>query len=128
MNYPLLEVIWSMVVFFGWILWIWLLIVVYSDVFRRQDIGGWAKTGWVVLTLVLPFLGVFSYLITQGRGMELRSAERARAQRAAMDDYVRSVVATSSNGADELVKAKGLLDSGAITSDEYEVMKRKVLA
>jgi hypothetical protein len=95
MNYPLLNVIWSMTVFFCWILWIWLLIVVYTDVFRRQDIGGWAKTGWVVFTLFLPFLGVFTYLVTQGRGMGERSAERARTQQAAMDEYVRSVAATS---------------------------------
>ncbi|SFL15105.1 SHOCT domain-containing protein [Geodermatophilus ruber] len=144
MDYPLLDVMWSMFVFFGWILWIWLLIVVYTDVFRRQDIGGWAKAGWVVLTLFLPLIGVFVYLITQGRSMGERNEAQARAQRAAMDDYIRSVAgtgetapgttpasrATPSNGdgADQLMKAKSLLDSGAITADEYEVMKRRLLS
>ncbi|RFU22028.1 SHOCT domain-containing protein [Geodermatophilus marinus] len=134
MDYPLLEVIWSMIVFFSWILWIWLLIVVYTDVFRRRDIGAGAKTGWVLLTLFLPFIGVFAYLVTQGRGMGERAEEQARRHQAAMDDYIRSVAAGSSggsaagaNGVDQLARAKQLLDSGALTESEFEQMKRKVL-
>jgi hypothetical protein len=128
MNYPLLDVMWSMVVFFSWILWLWLLIVVYTDMFRRPDIGGWAKTAWVVVTLLFPFIGVFAYLITQGRGMGERREQLVRAQRAAMDHHIRSVAASSSNGADELAKAQDLLDRGVITGEEYATMKRKVLA
>ena len=97
-GYPLLDLMWTMCIFFGWILWFWLLIAVYSDVFRRKDIGAGAKTLWVVFTLVLPFLGALTYLITQGRSMAERGEQRAQAQRAAMDDYVRSV-AVSGNGA-----------------------------
>jgi len=139
-GYPLLDLMWTMCIFFGWILWFWLLIAVYSDVFRRKDIGAGAKTLWVVFTLVLPFLGALTYLITQGRSMAERGEQRAQAQRAAMDDYVRSV-AVSGNGAagngnavshespaDQLVAAKNLLDSGGITPAEYEDLKRKVLA
>lgn len=132
-SYPLLSVVWTMFVFFGWILWFWLLIMVYTDMFRRRDIGGGAKTLWVIFTLLVPFIGVLTYLITQGRSMGERREQEAQRQRSAMDEYVRSVAATStngsgSNGADQIVKAKSLLDSGAITADEYDAMKRKVLA
>src|SRR5947209_16857903 len=116
-DYPLLNLIWSMLVFFSWILWIWLLVVVYTDLFRRRDLGGLGKTGWVVFTLVLPFIGVFCYLITQGRSMAERREREMGEQRAAMDDYVRSVAATSPNGGDQLAKAKDLVDSGAITPE-----------
>jgi hypothetical protein len=128
MNYPLLNVMWSMFVFFSWILWIWLLISVYTDMFRRPDLGGGAKTVWVVVTLFLPFIGVFAYLITQGRGMGERREQQVAAQRAAVDDHIRTVAASSANSADELAKAQALLDNGAITGDEYATMKRKVLA
>ena len=128
MDYPLLNVMWSMFVFFSWILWIWLLISVYTDMFRRPDLGGGAKTVWVVVTLFLPFIGVFAYLITQGRGMGERREQQVAAQRAAVDDHIRTVAASSANSADELAKAQALLDNGAITGDEYATMKRKVLA
>ena len=132
-SYPLLSLVWTMFVFFSWILWFWLLIMVYTDMFRRKDIGGGAKTLWVIFTLLVPFIGVLTYLITQGRSMGERREQEAERQRSAMDEYVRSVAATStngsgSNGADQIVKAKSLLDSGAITADEYDAMKRKVLA
>ena len=131
-GYPLMGVFWSMLVFFFWILWFWLLITVYSDLFRRRDVGGLAKTGWVVLTLFVPYIGVLIYLIAQGRGMAERRVEEAQMQRAATDEYVRSVVASSPanghNGAEQLTQARALLDSGAITPEEFEQLKRKVLA
>lgn len=127
-SYPLLDVMWTMLVLFGWILWFWFLFTVYGDLFRRRDIGGWGKTGWVVLTLFLPFIGVLIYMIVEGRAMAERSAEQAQQQRAALDEYVRSVAATSDDGAAQLGKAKELLDSGAITTEEYEALKHKVLA
>jgi len=130
-SYPLLNVMWTMLVFFCWILWFWLLFMVYADLFKRRDIGGAAKTGWVVFTLFLPYIGVLVYLIAQGRGMGERRLDEARQQKAEMDAYVASVVASSSNGHDtagQLNKAKALLDSGAITDDEYQALKRKVLA
>jgi len=128
-SYPLLDVMWTMLVFFCWILWFWLLFTVYGDLFRRHDIGGGAKTLWVVFTLFLPYVGVLVYLIAQGRGMGERRLAGGPQQKAEMDEYVRSVAASSNghDGADQLSKAKALLDSGAITADEYETLKRKVL-
>lgn len=128
-NYPLASVLLTMLVFFGWVLWIWLLVLVYTDLFRREDIGGWGKFGWVLLTLFLPFIGVFFYLIAQGHKMQERAAARAAQQRRGMDDYIRSVAAspTSGDGATELAKARELLDRGAITPNEYETIKRKAV-
>jgi hypothetical protein len=117
-DYPLLDLFWTTLIVFGWVLWFWLLFRVYGDLFRRQDIGGGTKTGWVVLTLLLPFIGSFAYLITQGRGMAERVQRDAEQQRAASDAYIRSVVAES-DGA-QLAKARGLLESGAITTDEFD--------
>lgn len=126
-GYPFLSVMWSMFVFFGWILFIWLLITVYMDLFRRHDIGGWAKTGWVVFTIVLPFIGTFVYLIVEGRAMTDRAAQDQRQAKAQMDDYVRSVAGTTSTSADQIARAKQLLDNGAITQDEFTTLKQKAL-
>jgi hypothetical protein len=119
-NYPLLNLFWTTFIIFGWILWFWLLIRVYADVFGRQDIGGWAKTGWVVFTLCLPFIGVLTYLISQSRAMEDRAVRSMEQQRAATDDYIRSVAAEAENT--QMAKARDLLNSGAITSDEFDRM------
>jgi hypothetical protein len=117
---PLLDLFWTTLMIFGWVLWFLLLFRVYGDLFSRRDIGGWAKTAWVVLTLVLPFLGVFIYLISQGRGMAERAVQAIERQRAASDAYIRSVAADAE--AEQLTKARGLLQSGAITSEEYQRM------
>lgn len=129
-DYPLLSLMWTMLVFFGWILFIWLLITVYMDLFRRHDIGGWGKTGWVVFTILLPLIGTFVYLVTQGRHMQERTREQLIDNQRQMDAYVRSVAASAPAGgsADEIARAKQLLDSGAITAEEYETLKRKALA
>jgi hypothetical protein len=126
-DYPFLDLIWTMVFFFLWVMWFWLLFTVWADVFRRDDISGWGKTGWLIFTIVLPFLGVFVYLITQHDGMTKRNVERARGQQARFDDYVRETAA-SGGAAAEIEKAKQLLDSGAITSTEFEAIKQKALA
>ncbi len=89
-DYPFLDLFWTMLIFFFWIMWIWLLFTVFGDIFRRHDISGWAKTAWIVFAIVLPFLGVFIYLITQNVGMTERNLERSRAQREQFDDYVRA--------------------------------------
>ena len=117
---PLLDLFWTTLIIFGWVLWFMLLFRVYGDVFGRDDIGGGAKTGWVVLTLLVPFLGVFIYLIAQGRGMAERSMQSVERQRAATDAYIRSVAADAE--ADQTAKARGLLQSGAITQEEFERM------
>ena len=121
---PLLDLFWTRFIFFCWILWFWLLFRVYADLFSRRDIGGWAKTGWVVFTLVLPFLGVFVYLVTQGRSMAERAERAVERQQEAVDAYIRSVAADA--GSAQSAKARDLLDSGAVTRDEYERMVPKV--
>jgi hypothetical protein len=117
-DYPLLEVFWTTFVLFGWVLWFWLLFRVFGDVFRRQDIGGGGKTGWVVLLFLLPVVGALIYLITQGRSMAERAEREADRQRAATEAYIRSVAAGAEATQD--AKARQLLDSGAITREEFD--------
>jgi hypothetical protein len=117
---PLLDLLWTTLMIFCWVLWFLLLFRVYGDLFGRSDIGGGKKTAWVLFTLFLPFLGVFVYLISQGRGMAERTLSAIAEQRAASDAYIRSVAATAE--ADQLEKARGLMQSGAITPDEYARM------
>jgi hypothetical protein len=126
-DYPFLDLMWTMVVFFLWIMWFWLLFTVFGDIFRRRDLSGLGKTGWLIFTIVLPFLGVFIYLITQNVGMTERNLERTRAQRDQFDDAVREA-AGSGGAAAEIDKARQLLDSGAITPAEFEALKQKALA
>ena len=126
-DYPFLDVFWTLLIFFLWVMWFWLLFTVWADVFRRHDISGWGKAGWLIFTIFLPFLGVFVYLISQGRGMTERNVERTRTDRAQFDDYVRET-AGSGGAAAEIERAKGLLDSGAITPAEFEAIKQKALA
>jgi hypothetical protein len=116
-----------MIIFFTWVVWIWIMIVILTDVFRRRDISGWVKALWVVFLIVLPFLGALVYLIAQHDGMAQRQAEAAKGQKEQMDDYVRSV-AGSGGAAAEIDKAKQLLDSGAITQTEFDALKAKALA
>ena len=121
------DVMWSMFVFFAWILFFWMLFVVFGDLFSRHDISGWAKAGWTLFVIVLPFLGIFVYLIAQGRAMGERAQQRAQAQQAQMDDYVRSVASTGS-ATDEIARGKELFDSGAISQAEFDQLKAKALA
>jgi hypothetical protein len=117
---PLLDVFWTTLLIFAWVMWFMLLFRVYGDLFSRSDIGGGAKFGWVVFTLFLPFLGVFVYLITQGRGMADRTVEGIARQRAAADAHIRAVATEAQ--AEQIAKARGLLESGAITREEYDRM------
>jgi Phospholipase_D-nuclease N-terminal/Short C-terminal domain len=125
--YPFADVMWTMLVFFVWIAWFTLLFRILGDIFSRRDIGGGAKTLWIIFVIILPFLGVFVYLIAENDGMTQRAMERVQAQQAQMDDYVRSV-APSGGAAAEIEKAKGLLDSGAISQSEFDAIKAKALA
>jgi Short C-terminal domain/Phospholipase_D-nuclease N-terminal len=124
-DYPFLDVLWTMILFFAWLAWIWIAITIFTDIFRRDDIGGWHKAAWVVFVIVLPFLGVLIYLIAQHDGMRDRAIGRAQAQKAAFDRYVQE---TAGGSAAEIAKAKELLDSGAITQEEFEAIKRKALS
>jgi Short C-terminal domain/Phospholipase_D-nuclease N-terminal len=125
-DYPFLDVLWTMIIFFCWVAWIWLLILVFSDLFRR-DISGWAKAAWCVFLIILPFLGVLIYLIAEGKEMTARRVKDAQVSQANFDQYVRQVAADGGS-AGEIAKAKELLDSGAITAQEFEQLKAKALA
>jgi hypothetical protein len=127
-DYPFLEVLWTMLIFFAWVMWFWLLIVIISDLFRRHDIGGGKKTIWLIFLLFLPFLGVFAYVVANSKSMAERNRERARAQRAEFDDYVRETAGRGSGTVAEIDRAKQLLDSGAISQAEFDAIKAKALA
>jgi hypothetical protein len=127
-DYPFIDILWSMIIFFAWVAWIWILIVIIGDLFRRHDTSGWVKALWVIFLIVLPFVGVLVYLIANGRGMAERNAQQAQAQQAQFAGYVQSVAGSGGGAASELEKAKQLLDSGAIDQAEYDRLKDKVLA
>jgi hypothetical protein len=126
-DYPFLNILWSMIIFFAWVAWLFILFRVIADIFRRHDTSGWGKAAWLVFVIVLPFLGVFIYLIANGDEMGQRDLDQARAAQADMDDYVKSV-AGSGGAAAEIDKGKQLLDSGAITQAEFDAIKAKAIA
>ena len=126
-DYPFLDLMWTMIVIVAWILWIWLVIAVLSDLFRRHDASGAKKALWTLFIIFVPLIGVLVYLVGNGDGMAERSAKRERAAQSQLDDYVRSV-ADSGSAAAEIERAKGLLDSGAITEAEFAAIKAKALS
>jgi hypothetical protein len=128
-DYPFLDILWTMIIFFAWVVWIWIMIVILTDIFRRRDISGWIKALWVIFLIILPFLGALVYLIAQHDGMANRQAESIGRQQKEFDTYVQSVAAEGGGGsAAEIEKAKALLDSGAITQEEFNALKAKALA
>ena len=124
-DYPFLDVLWTMLICFAWVIWFWILITIFADVFRRHDISGWKKAIWVVFLIVTPFLGVLIYLIVNHEGMNERNVRQARASQEQFSDYVKSV--SGGGAAAEIEKAKQLLDSGAITQAEFDALKAKAL-
>ena len=124
------QVMWTMLVFFAWILFFWLLFAVFGDLFRRSDISGWGKAAWSIFVIFLPFLGCFVYLIARGTGMTSRSLEAQREMREQQDEYVRSVVGSSGgrSSTEEIASAKQLLDDGAISQAEFDQLKARALA
>ncbi len=126
-SYPLLELVWTMLIFFFFIVWLWILFTIFADVFRRTDISGWGKAAWCIFVIVLPYLGVFVYLIAEHKGMTERSIKAQKAQQSQFDDYVQSVAAKG-DPTEQIAKAKSMLDSGAITQAEFEQLKQKALA
>ena len=123
-DYPFIDVFWSMIIFFFWVIWIWIVITVLIDVFRRDDIGGFVKALWVIFVVILPWLGVLIYLIVEHDGMRDRSLKQAQARRARST----SACARAAGGsADEIAKAKALLDAGTITQQEFDALKARAL-
>lgn len=124
-DYPFLDILWTMFIFFLFVIWIWILFTVFADIFRRKDASGFTKAAWIIFVIVLPYLGVLVYLIANHDGMADRNIAHMQKQQAATDQYIRSV---AGGAADEIEKAKGLLDSGAITQAEFDAIKQKALA
>ncbi len=120
------QVFWSMLWFFLFFIWIWLLIMVFADIFRSHDMGGVAKFLWVLFVILVPYLGVFVYLIARGHKMGEHAAQDAARQEAASRQYIQSVTASST--ADQIAKLADLKASGAITEAEYTELKAKALA
>ncbi len=124
---PLLDLFWSMLWFFLFFLWIWLLIMIFADIFR-SEISGWGKAGWVLFVIILPFLGVLIYLIANGDDMQNRSMKQAADAQNAQREYIQSVAGGGSSSADEIEKLASLRDSGHISNEEFQAQKAKLLA
>jgi hypothetical protein len=126
-DYPFLDVFWTMIIFVLWIVWFLILFRVIADLVRRHDISGWVKVLWMLVVILLPFLGVFIYVITQGHRMAERDMRQAEAAQSEFDSYVKSVASTGGPTA-EIERAHGLRASGAITQAEFDAIKAKALA
>jgi uncharacterized membrane protein YcjF (UPF0283 family) len=127
-SYPFLNVLWDILIVFAWVIYIWVAITVFIDLFSRHDMSGWAKAAWVVFVVILPWIGVLAYLIVYHDGMMERRNKQANAQKAQFDEYVRQAAGSGGGAASEIEKAKQLLDSGAITQQEFDSLKAKALA
>ena len=127
-EYPLLEAFWTILIIFGFFIWIWLLFVVFADIFRRTDLSGWGKTGWIIFVIVLPYLGVFVYLIAEHKGMTERQVKDEKAAKSEMDQYVREVAGGGGDPAQQIAKADELRKAGTISQEEFDALKRKALA
>ncbi len=128
-NYPVLDIFWSIVEFFLWLIWIWIMIWIFIDIFRSHDLSGWAKAAWFLFVLIIPLVGVLVYLIVRGGSMHERAVRQANQQDEAFRRYVQNAAASSpASTADQLTKLADLRDRGAITPEEYQQEKQKLLA
>ncbi|MFE6846421.1 SHOCT domain-containing protein [Streptomyces sp. NPDC057686] len=131
-DYPALSIFWSMLWFFLWIMWLFLLFKIITDIFRDHEMSGWGKAGWLIFVIVLPFLGVLVYVIARGKGMTQRDVKQAKENEAAFQDYIRQTAGTGpsggSGGADELAKLADLKAKGALSEEEFQQAKAKLLA
>ena len=125
-SYTFVSFLWDALLVFAWIIWFWLLITVFADLFRRHDASGWAKAGWIVFVIVLPYSGVLVYLIAEHQGIAERNTQRAQSAQQQFDQYVQSVAAQS-DPAEQIARAKTLMDSGTITQAEFDRIKEKAL-
>jgi Phospholipase_D-nuclease N-terminal len=126
-NWTFGQLMWSMLVFFAWILFFWMLFAVIGDVFRRHDLSGWGKAGWIILMVFLPFLGIFVYLIANSKGMAERNMKQVEQAQASTDAYIKSVASTA-DPAEQIAKGHELLEKGALTQAEFEQLKASALA
>ena len=128
-DYTFFDLFWSLLVFFIWVMWFWLLFTIWFDIFRRDDISGGSKTLWLLFTILVPFLGVFVYLIKENDGMMKRAQARAQRDRQQLDEYVRQTASSGAgSAAEEIARGKELLDRGVITQDEFDVLKTNALS
>ena len=126
-DYPFLDVVWTMFIFFAWIIWFWLLITIFADIFRRHDIGGGKKALWTIFVIITPFIGVLIYMIVESKGMAERQSQAAQSAKRETDEYIKTV-AHEVDPAGQIAQAKQLLDSGAISQQEFDALKQKALA
>jgi hypothetical protein len=127
-DYPFIDIVGTMLVFFFWVMWFWCLMIVLTDVFRRKDISGWTKAVWTLFVVILPWLGVLIYLVVHGKDMGQRRMDDVATQQAMVDDRIRHVASTNGGASGQIAQAKQLLDSGAIDAGEYDQLKRRALA
>ncbi|MFN8150004.1 MAG: PLD nuclease N-terminal domain-containing protein [Solirubrobacterales bacterium] len=121
-DYPFLDIVGTMLIFFAWMAWLWIAITIFADIFRRKDMGGFTKALWCIFVILVPFVGVLIYLIAYHNGMAERNVKQVEANQAAFDDYVRK---TAGGGAEEIAQAKKLLDEGTINQSEFETLKAR---
>ena len=126
-SYPFLDILWTTLIFFAWVLFIWIAITIFIDIFRRHDISGLAKAGWVILIVILPWIGILIYMIANHQGMADRRLQEVQASQQQFDDYVRATAAQG-GAADQIEKAKQLLDNGTISQAEFDSIKAKALS
>ncbi|MBO1414745.1 SHOCT domain-containing protein [Streptomyces sp. FH025] len=136
-DYPVLNIFWTMLELFLWILWFFLLFKIITDIFRSHDLGGWGKAGWLLLVILLPLIGVLVYLIARGRDMGKRDIEQAQQSEAAVRAYIKEAAGTAPGGGaggggashvDDLARLADLKEKGAISDEEYQKAKDKILA
>ena len=122
------QLLWSMLWFFMFIIWFWLLVTVFGDIFRSDDMGGFAKALWIIFIVLFIYLGVLVYFIARGKGMQERNIKQMKSAQAAQEEYLRSVVGSSSGASEEIARLADLRDKGAITEEEFQALKAKALA
>ena len=127
-SYPFLNILWTTLIFFAWVIFIWIAITVLIDVFRRDDLSGWGKAAWTIFVVIIPWIGVLVYLIVNHQGMAERRYREAAASQAQFDDYVRQTAGSGGGAAGEIERAKSLLDNGTITQAEFDAIMAKALA
>ncbi len=129
-DYPLLGLFWTMMIFFLWFAWLWLLFRVFADIFRSKEMGGWGKALWSIFVILVPFLGVFIYVVVNGKSMTERDIASAQQRESEFQAYVRQTAGTAggAGGADEIAKLASLRDQGVLTDEEFSAQKAKLLA